>query len=548
MRSLWRLAFSVVLPLALTAPPVAAQLSLLKPKPATDTARARVRTEETEGVDPNSPRAAIRDFERAARRGNWDAAARFLAVPAESASRAPEFARRLAAVLDRHVEIRLDQLSPRAAGDTGDGLPPDREQVGRIPSAELGTQPVRLIRLESPPPAHWVFAPRTIANIDGWYDELEDRWLRDRLPDWFFLAGPLQVQWWQWLAVLLFLPLVGLLAFLMRPLLRAVVHALPITTEHGAEVLVAVLGTPTLTVIAALIFQLASSSVLVTVAGRRVIGSVVGALAIVAITWWSLRAVTVAVRLMPDAGIANGRPGMRSALQLGGRVTKVLIVFAGLVGAFANFGYPVGTLLAGLGIGGIAVALGAQKTLEHFFGSVSIGLDQPLRVGDWVKIEEFEGEVENIGLRSTRIRTLERTLISVPNGKLAEMRTENFAERDRIRLHAMLGVEYATSPDTLRTVRDALEQALRAHPGVWQERIVVRVREFAASAINIEVMAWFVTTEIDDFRAARESMLLRFLEILAAHQVRLAYPTQTMQVVGVPPAPPAMPDAGRAAR
>jgi MscS family membrane protein len=542
MRTLWRLALSVGLPLALTAAPVGAQLSLLKPKPATDTAKPRIRTDETEGVDPDSPRAAMRDFERAARRGSWDAAARFIAVPAESAARAPELARRLAAVLDRHIEIRLDQLSPRAAGDTADGLPADREQIGRIPSAELGTQPVRLVRLESPPPAHWVFAPKTVANIDGWYDDLEDRWLRDRLPDWLFLAGPLQVQWWQWFSVLLFLPLVGLLAILLRPVLRALVHALPITTEHSAEVLVAVLGTPTLTVIAALIFQLAASSVLVTVAGRRVIGSVVGALAIAALTWWALRAVTVAVRLVPDADLTNGRPGMRSTLQLGSRVGKVLIVFAGLVGAFANFGYPVGTLLAGLGIGGIAVALGAQKTLEHFFGSVSIGLDQPIRVGDWVKIEDFEGEVENIGLRSTRIRTLERTLISLPNGKLAEMRTENFAERDRIRMYALLGVEYTTSPAKLRAVRDALEAALRAHPGIWQERVVVRLREFAAYAINIEVMAWFVTTEIDDFRAAREAMLLQFLEVLAAHDVRLAYPTQTMQVVGASPV--AVPDPG----
>lgn len=531
-----RLLFAFLM-LATVALPAGAQLSLLKPKPTVDTTKPRARTEETEGVDPDSPRAAMREFERAARRGNWSAAARYLSVPPESASRAPELARRLSAVLDRHIELRLDQLSPRAAGDTADGLPPEREQIGRIPSAELGTQPVRLVRVESPPPAHWMFAPRTVANVDGWYDELEDRWLRDRLPDWLFLSGPLQVQWWQWFSVLLFLPLVGLLTFLLRPVLRAIVHALPITTERSADVLVAVLGTPTLTVIAALIFQMGASSVLVTVAGRRVIGSMVGALAILALTWWALRAVSASVKLIPDADAANGRPGVRSTVQLGGRVAKVLIVFAGVIGVFADFGYPVGTLLAGLGIGGIAVALGAQKTLEHFFGSVSIGIDQPIRVGDWVKIEDFEGEVENIGLRSTRIRTLERTLISVPNGKLAEMRTENFAERDRIRLFAILGVEYATPPAQLRAVRDALEATLRAHPGIWQERVIVRVREFGVYAINIEVMAWFVTREIDDFRSAREAMLLRFLEVLAANNVRLAYPTQTSLVGGTPDAP-----------
>ena len=513
--------------------PLAAQLSILKPKPAGDSVRPRV--EEAEGVDPDSPRAAIRAFQRAARRGDWAEAAKWLAVPADSARNAPELARRLAAVLDRHTEIRPDALSPRAIGDTADGLPADRELIGRVPSAEMGTQPVRLIRLESPAPPHWAFAPRTVANVDAWYDELEDRWLRDRLPDWLFYSGPWQVQWWQWLAVLLFVPLVGLLTFLLRPLLRAAVHALPITTERSSDVLVSVLGSPTLTVIAALLMRVAATEVLVTVAGRRVIGSLIGGLLVVAVTWWALRAVTVVVLLLPESEFAAGRPGMRSAISLGGRVTKVLVVFAGIIAAFADLGYPVGTLLAGLGIGGIAVALGAQKTLEHFFGSVSLGLDQPIRVGDWVKIEEFEGEVEHIGLRSTRIRTPERTLISLPNGKLAEMRTENFAERDRIRFAVQLGVEYATPPASLRRLRDALEATLRAHPHVAQERVIVRVKELGAHAITIEVMAWFITQDADVFRGWREATLLDFLEVLTAHGVRLAYPVQTVQVVGEAP-------------
>ncbi|MBI3792507.1 MAG: mechanosensitive ion channel family protein [Gemmatimonadetes bacterium] len=544
----WRLALRAVLALAMAAAPAAAQLSLLRS--AQDTTRARARNDAPEGVDPDSPRAAIRAFQRSARRGDWEAAARWLVLPPEESGRGAELARRLAAVLDRHLEIRLDHLSPRAAGDTADGLPVEREEIGRIPSAEMGTQPVRLVRLESPPPPHWAFSPKTVQNVDAWYDELEDKWLRDRLPDWLFLAGPWQVQWWQWVAVLLFLPLVALLAALLRPVLRAGVHALPIASERTAQEIATTLGTPTLTVIAALLFQLATSSVLVTVAGQRVLGAMVGALVILALTWWALRAVTVTVRLIPDAEFSAGRPGVRSAVQLGGRVTRVFVVMVGLIGLFADFGYPVGTLLAGLGIGGIAVALGAQKTLEHFFGSVSLGLDQPIRVGDWVKIEDFEGEVENIGLRSTRIRTLERTLISLPNGKLAEMRTENFAERDRIRFHALLGVEYGTPPEKLRAVRDAFEQALRAHPNVWPDRVVVRIKEFGSYAIQIEVMAWFLTRDADQFRLWREAMLLRFLELLNQHQVWLAFPTQTVHaspamtpppvvVPVVAPAPPA---------
>jgi MscS family membrane protein len=527
LRSLVRALPAAALAIALAATPAGAQFSLLRGQ-ATDTARPRPRVETAEGVDPDSPRAAVRGFERAARRGDWDAAAKWLALPPEEAGRGPELARRLAAVLDRHLEIRLDLLSPRAAGDSADGLPVDREEIGRIPSAEMGTQPVRLVRIEAPPPPRWAFSPKTVQNVDAWYDELEDKWLRDRLPDWLFLAGPWQVQWWQWFAVLLFLPLVALLAFPARPLLRALVHALPVGGDRTAQDLATGMGTPTLAVLGALVYRAAASSVLVTVAAQRVLGGLLGAVLIAALTWWALRAITMAVRLLPDADIAGGRPGVRSALQLGGRVAKVLVVIAGVIGLFADFGYPVGTLLAGLGIGGIAVALGAQKTLEHFFGSVSLGLDQPIRVGDWVKVEDFEGEVEAIGLRSTRIRTLERTLVSLPNGKLAEMRTENFAERDRIRLHALIGVEYGTAPATLRAVRDALEATLRADAATWPDRVVVRLKEFGAYALQLEVMAWCRTTDADTFRAWREGMLLRFLEVLGAHGVRLAYPTQTI--------------------
>ena len=538
MRTAVRRAVVAALATLAGAAPVVAQVALLRQK-AADTARLRPKVEEMEGVDPDSPRAAIRAFQRSARRGDWTEAARWLVVAPESASRGPELARRLAAVLDRHLEIRLDQLSPHAAGDTTDALPADREEIGRIPSVEMGTQPVRLIRLDAPPPPHWAFGARTVGNIDAWYDELEDRWLRDRLSDWLFLSGPLQVQWWQWFAVLLFLPIVGLTAFLLRPVLRALVHALPITTEQSADVLVAVLGTPTMTVIAALLFQAAASSVLVTVGARRVIGGMVGALAIAALTWWALRAVTALVRLVPDADLATGRPGIRSAMQLGSRVTKVLIVIAGVIAVFSDFGYPVGTLLAGLGIGGIAVALGAQKTLEHFFGSVSIGLDQPIRVGDWVRIEDIEGEVEYIGLRSTRIRTMERTMVSLPNGKLAEMRTENFASRDRIRFLMSLGVELDTPPERLRAVRDGVEQALREHPGIWPDRVVVRVKEFATFAINIEVMAWFETRDADVFRVWREAILLQLLDLLRAHEVKLANPVQVMRMPSVDGAAPA---------
>jgi MscS family membrane protein len=149
-----------------------------------------------------------------------------------------------------------------------------------------------------------------------------------------------------------------------------------------------------------------------------------------------------------------------------------------------------------------------------------------------------EGEIESIGLRSTRIRTLERTILSIPNGQLAETRTENFAPRDRIRLRTMLGLEYGTPAATLRAVRDDIEALLRAHPLMWQERVVVRFTEFGAYALNVEVFCWIVTTQPDEFRAVREELYLQMMEAVERRGARFAFPTQTVHVAGGAGAPP----------
>ncbi|MGH9422371.1 MAG: mechanosensitive ion channel family protein, partial [Thermoanaerobaculia bacterium] len=200
-------------------------------------------------------------------------------------------------------------------------------------------------------------------------------------------------------------------------------------------------------------------------------------------------------------------PASRALVPLGARAAKVLLLAIAIIAALSVFGYPVASLVAGLGIGGLALALAAQKTVENLFGAFSIGVDQPFREGDFVKIEEFVGTVEAIGLRSTRFRTLDRTIITIPNGKLADMRLESFSERDRLRLATVIGLVYETTAAQLRTALAGFEAALRAHPKIWPGAVVVRFREFAASSLNIEVMAWFQTNDWGEFQAIRQEIL-----------------------------------------
>jgi MscS family membrane protein len=209
----------------------------------------------------------------------------------------------------------------------------------------------------------------------------------------------------------------------------------------------------------------------------------------------------------------------------------VVVALFGFVAVLAALGYPVGTLLAGLGIGGIAVALGAQKTLEHFFGSLSIAVDQPFRVGDFVKGDTFQGTIETIGLRTTRIRTLERSVVAVPNGRLADMSVENFGQRDRFRMFASIGLTYDTTAAQMAAVRDGFERVLRSHPKLWPEGLVVRFGEFGAYSLNIEVQAFFAVPDFDAFREAREEVLLGFMQVVEEAKTGFAFPTQTVHVI-----------------
>ena len=237
----------------------------------------------------------------------------------------------------------------------------------------------------------------------------------------------------------------------------------------------------------------------------------------------------VFARMETTARVA-GRVEIASILPLACRAWKVVLVLVAGVMVLGAFGYPVTSLVAGLGIGGLALALAAQKTAENVFGSVSIGVDQPFKVGDFIGVDGLVGTVETLGLRSTRIRTLDRTVITIPNGRLADMKVENYTERDRMRLSCVLGLEYGTTVDQVRAVRDGVARVLRDHACIWRDTIQVRFRALGASSLDVEVMAWFTVKDWDHFVAVREEVLLSIMEVVEREGASFAFPTQTLHL------------------
>jgi MscS family membrane protein len=252
---------------------------------------------------------------------------------------------------------------------------------------------------------------------------------------------------------------------------------------------------------------------------------------IVTVFWVLLRAVDVVDHLITHSEWASHRLASRSFVTLGGKVLKIAVVIIGVVTILSQAGYPVGSIIAGLGIGGLALALAAQKTVENVFGAFSIAVDEPFRQGDFVKVDGVLGTVEAIGLRSTRIRTLDRTLIAIPNGKLAEMRTESYAARDRLRLACTLSLVYGTSAQQIRRVLIEVEAALRAQPKISPDGLTVCLRELAQSSLEVEVTAWFATQDWAEFQRIRQELLLRMMEIVESAGTRLAFPTRTVHLL-----------------
>jgi MscS family membrane protein len=267
--------------------------------------------------------------------------------------------------------------------------------------------------------------------------------------------------------------------------------------------------------------------------GDRAMATMGGAIAIattLAVLWTAFRGIDLSRGVLERRSWAIDQPASRSMLAIGARFVKVGVLIISAIVALAQLGVSVASLVAGLGIGGLAVALAAQKTLENMFGTLSIGIDQPMREGDVVKLYDFVGTVEQIGLRSTRIRTIDRTIITIPNGELANQRIESFALRDRVRLAMTIGLVYETTSQQMRAILADLEAILRRQPKIWPDGISVCFKELAASSLGIEIVAWFQTTDGPEFQTIRQDLLLDFMAAIERHGSALAFPTRTVRL------------------
>ena len=214
--------------------------------------------------------------------------------------------------------------------------------------------------------------------------------------------------------------------------------------------------------------------------------------------------------------------------RLGGTVVALLAVVIILGDGATQLGLPVFSVLAGLGIGGLAVALAIRPTLENLIGGIILYTDQPVRVGDFCTFGDKSGTIEAIGVRSTKIRALDRTIITVPNASLADMQLVNYARCDQMLIQTTLSLRYETSADEMRYVLVGLREMLHAHPRIDPGTVRVRFAGYGDSSLDIGVRIYARTDDWNEYFAIQEDVLLRMKDIVEGAGTGFAFPSQTL--------------------
>ncbi len=479
----------------------------------------------------NTPRGTVLGFLEAARKGDYDLAAEYLNHRAGDKT-AGVLAQQLAVVLDRRLPPRLNQISDKPEGSTAYVLDPDQDLVGTI-STNNGDVNILVERVDlGKNGSVWLFSRKTLELIPEIYDEVNEPAVTDILPGFLVNTRIAGVALFEWLGVFAGMPLFYLLTVLLNRVLSRAVgrfrrHLYKKPNLPDPECL----PNPIRLLLLALAIRWLISKVSLPLLGRQFWSSAASAIILVACVWLLMLLNGWAERLVRGRLLNQNRAGATSLLRPARRLVDLLFILAGIFVLLHYFGVNPTAALAGLGVGGIAVALAAQKTLENVIGGASLIFDHAMRVGDNLKVGETVGIVEAIGLRSTRIRTLERTVFNVPNGQIANMSIETLSARDKFWFHPLLRLSYETSSTQIRTVIKSIQTLLAEHQSVDSASVRVRFLSLGSFSLDIEVYAYVSARDWNEFLAVQEGLLFNVMQIVEGTGARIAFPTQTTYLI-----------------
>jgi MscS family membrane protein len=442
-------------------------------------------------------------------------------------------------IINRYADFNIGLLSAEPTGDPNDNVDLSLERAGYFVRADK-RQPILLRNLKANGQGEWRIAAETIQTADSIKNTLprpvnkilgaypDSRWLLETI---------VGLATWQWLGIFVVLALsvalgkgaASVAAIASRRASR--LSELPWPAQKTALTL------PLSVLIGATVFRLGMPQLGLSLDVRADLLIVLRSTQIVFSVILLFRVATIAFAIYGASLQQRDRGSATALLPPLRKAVKFIVALIGLVMILSTLGFNVSALLAGLGVGGLAVALAGQKTLENLFGGITIVLDQPVRVGDFGKFGSISGTVEDIGLRSTRIRTLDRTLVTIPNGEFSQMHIESFAARDCMRFFAIIGVRYDTSTAQMVRLCDGLRYMLATHPMVRSDPRRVRFLNLGTSALEVEIFAYIDTPDFNRYLEVREELNLRILEIVAEVGTECAFPSSVSYHAQLSPLP-----------
>jgi MscS family membrane protein len=510
------------------------------------TAKPSTPTTPTDPLGRDSPQASVVAFLEAAHAQNYSKAVHYLdlrSMPEDQRlSEGTELAHELETILDRDTQFDVGNLSRDPQGDVSDNLAPNRDRVETFhvngKTLELDLERVTLHSGLSV----WLFSSDSLARIPMIAQMTNNSVIERHLPlplvNWQLIGTPL----WRWIGLVL---LAFALAAFSKLLSRLALWLTRQTVERFAphwnlSLLQTFLG-PLRLLLSVSLFRAGMDWFGPSALLRLYLGRVLAVLFFWGVFWLCAVIIDAIVRHLRARLEARHRAFSYSVLPLSGRIAKILLLVLIIAAVLSAWGYNTTTLLAGLGIGGVALALASQKTIENLFGSVAVISDRPVSVGDFCKFGSSMGTVEDIGLRSTRIRTLDRTLVTVPNGSFSTMTLENFDRRDKMLFHVILNLRRNTTPDQLRALLQSITKLLKNQPKLETGVMPVRFVGIGAYSLDIEIFVYVLTMDGDEFNKIQQDLFLTIMDAVEAAGTALAAPTQA--TITYPAQPAATPGA-----
>jgi len=444
-------------------------------------------------------------------------------LPSHIKGRDLELSRELKIILDRSPWINNDTLSNDPSGHKNDGLPSYRDLLASLETPD-GDIDIYMQRVPGDKKfSVWKLSNRSVSKIPVLYEhygygELGDT-LSKAFPEYSFLGLIV----WQWIMLLGILLVCFAIAWAITRIINLILRVRKVT---GYEQLRKFLAGPVRFFILIMIASSLFDSIAPSTLARAIFEA--KTLPTLAFAWLFMGFIDLSfgrlAERMKQAGNGEGAMLLHPASTL----LKVIILIVALMTWLDNLGFSVTTLIAGLGVGGIAIGLAAQKSLENLIGAITIYTAQPIRLGDFCRIGKTLGIVEEIGLRSTAIRTLDRTLVIIPNGVLAGIDIENLTERDKILYKRTIKLRNDTTPDQVRSVLENVRTLFKEHEGVNLDPARIRFTEYGEYSLNLEAFAYINTTDFNKYLSIVEELNLRIMDIIEAAGTKLAVPARAV--------------------